>query len=264
MTAARSGAAFDAIAAEYDAVFSNSHIGRAQRQVVWKMMDRVFWPGQHILEINCGTGVDALHMANRGLRVHACDASAAMVDAARRRLRGIGTVEVERRATEDLATLSQTFDGLLSNFGGLNCSEDLEHIARQLKRLVRRGGSAIVCYMGPFCAWELFWYLAHGKPGKAFRRLKRSGVSARIGTGEQFRVSYPSVRNIVRAFAPEFRLIAQTGVGVFVPPSYAEAFTANHPRTLRAAIRLDRFVAGRTFFRSIGDHLLLQFEKVSE
>ena len=82
----RRTAPFDAIADEYDAVFTHSLIGRAQRESVWREIDRLFRPGQRVLEINCGTGVDALHLAARGVQVVACDASAGMVAVARRRL----------------------------------------------------------------------------------------------------------------------------------------------------------------------------------
>src|ERR1700691_3470451 len=79
-------APFDAVAEEYDARFTNSLIGRAQRQSVWSEMDRLFRPGQRVLEINCGTGVDAMHLAAQGIRVMACDASPEMIAVARRRL----------------------------------------------------------------------------------------------------------------------------------------------------------------------------------
>ncbi|MGH9523336.1 MAG: class I SAM-dependent DNA methyltransferase [Terriglobales bacterium] len=262
--AARSGAAFDAIAAEYDAIFGNSLIGRAQRQVIWEMLDRVFRPDQHILEINCGTGVDALHLAEHGMRVHACDASPAMVDIARKRLYGSDTVQVERRATEDLSEIAGPYDGLFSNFGGLNCLDDIPAVISHLKLLVRRGGSAVLCYMGPFCAWEVLWYLAHRKPTKAFRRWKRSGVTAQLGNGKKFCVRYPTVSEIVRAFGPEFQLIERAGVGVFVPPSYAEGFASAHVSALNAARRADRSVAKWPVFRNVGDHVLLRFEKVLE
>ena len=38
-----------------------------------------FTPGQSILEINCGTGIDALHLASRGVRVDAFDAAPGMI-----------------------------------------------------------------------------------------------------------------------------------------------------------------------------------------
>ena len=264
MSAARSGAAFDAIAAEYDAVFSRSLIGAAQRQAVWSVLDRAFTPGQRVLEINCGTGTDAMHLAQNGVRVHACDSSPAMIDVASRRLRDFADVTLERRATEDLSDLTGCYDGLVSNFGGLNCLEDPAAALRRLKRLVRSGGHAILCYMGPLCAWELLWYFAHRQPRKALRRLRRSGVTARIGNGQEFRVHYPAVNAVVRAFAPEFRLVQQVGIGVFVPPSYAELFARDHRRALDFAIRLDRRFASWPVFRDLADHVLLHFQKVSE
>src|SRR5438093_5130158 len=77
---------FDAVADTYDDTFSNSSIGRVQRNLVWIEADRTFCTGQRILEINCGTGVDALHLANRGIEVTACDSSSRMIAVARRRL----------------------------------------------------------------------------------------------------------------------------------------------------------------------------------
>src|SRR5439155_1758061 len=79
MTMRMTAAPFDAIADTYDESFSDSSIGRAQRRVVWMETDRTFQAGQRILEINCGTGIDALHLAHRGVAVLACDASPRMI-----------------------------------------------------------------------------------------------------------------------------------------------------------------------------------------
>ena len=70
------GRAFDALAERYDGMFTNSLIGRAQRDAVWSMAIRTFKCGDRILELNCGTGEDALFLAHHGITVLACDASA--------------------------------------------------------------------------------------------------------------------------------------------------------------------------------------------
>jgi ubiquinone/menaquinone biosynthesis C-methylase UbiE len=70
-------APFDALADTYDQTFTFSQIGRAQREAVTREMDRVFRPGGRVLEINCGTGVDAVCLASRGVEVLACDAAPA-------------------------------------------------------------------------------------------------------------------------------------------------------------------------------------------
>src|SRR5580658_367123 len=76
---------WDLTAENYDSIFSETVIGRVQRDAVWRELDKVFQPGMRILELNCGTGVDAVHLATRGVRVVACDLSSKMIDAARRR-----------------------------------------------------------------------------------------------------------------------------------------------------------------------------------
>lgn len=256
--------AFDAIAETYDARFTGSRVGTAQRLAVWRMIDRVFRPGEHILEINCGTGVDAAHLAARGIRVHACDVSAAMLNVARQRLFAVDGVELEQRSTEDLAGLHCEYDGLFSNFGGLNCVEDLPSAVAGFRRIVRVGGSVVLCLMGRFCAWELLWYGSRGQFRKAFRRSTTSRVRSSVGAGESFPICYPTTAGIARALEPQFRLVERIGVGVFVPPSYAESFVADHTRLFKLAEKLDRAVGSWPAFRSMGDHALLHFQKVSE
>ena len=55
--------AFSSLAASYDDLFTRSTIGRAQRNVVWDVLLNAFEPGTRILELNCGTGEDALFLA---------------------------------------------------------------------------------------------------------------------------------------------------------------------------------------------------------
>src|SRR5690242_7730990 len=102
------GAAFDCLADQYDEVFTNSLVGRAQRNIVWNALEQSILSGQRILELNCGTGEDALHLARRNVSVVACDASARMIEVARRKLRGQGLanrVSFHHLATERIADL---------------------------------------------------------------------------------------------------------------------------------------------------------------
>lgn len=264
MPAASIVAAFDAIARDYDTTFTETLIGQAQREAVWEVIDRVFRPGQRVLDINCGTGIDAVHMASQGVRVHACDASGAMVDVVRNRVAGAGVdVRVERRATEQLHNLKGRYHGVLSNFGGLNCVADLSRLACTLERLVAPGGSVVLCYMGPFCAWETAWYLLKGEPRKAVRRWRRRDVPARIGESDIFNIQYPSVRELRIAFAPDFQLREWKAIGLAVPPSYVEPFAAAHPRLLNMAVGVDKYIRALPIVRGMSDHVLLRFERVS-
>jgi ubiquinone/menaquinone biosynthesis C-methylase UbiE len=261
------GAAFDALAESYDETFTNSSIGRAQRDAIRAEFDRVFRPGQRILEINCGTGVDAIYLAGQGVKVLACDAAPRMIEKARQRANQISLqAQVSFRVlpTEEIATLAdgEKFDGALSNFAGLNCVADLTSVGRDLANLLKPGATTLVCLFGRFCAWETVWYLAQGNMRKAFRRLRTGGDLAQLAKGVTVRVHYPTVREVARTFAPSFSLRRWKGVGVAVPPTYMENVTSRFPKILLALANADRWLSRCPGVRGVADHVLLEFERV--
>ena len=262
-------APFDAVAECYDEAFTDSLIGRAQREAVWRRLDRCFHPGQRLLELNCGTGVDAVHLAERGIQVIACDAAPRMIEVARRRLKSSGQggrVELRVLEIERIAELEDQglFDGAFSNFAGLNCVADLTAVARQLGRLLAPGATALLCMAGRAVVWEMIWYLVQGKPTKALRRFRRGGTLGRIAEGVTIKVWYPPVSAMARIFAPEFRLRGWRGIGVTVPPSYLEPWAKRYPSALHALRRIDGVLSAWPVFRSLADHALLEFQRCPE
>jgi len=61
--ASAAGTAFDQLAADYDQRFTYSIIGRAQRDSILKILSNTFKANDNILELNCGTGEDAIFLA---------------------------------------------------------------------------------------------------------------------------------------------------------------------------------------------------------
>jgi SAM-dependent methyltransferase len=263
----QSVAPFDALADTYDEVFTQSRIGQAQRAQVWSVFEQAFSRRQRILEINCGTGEDALFLVRRGIAVLACDSSPKMIGVAntRKAAEGVGAdMEFRLLATQQLNQLPrEPFDGAFSNFGGLNCVEELGSVAVELAKLLKPGAPLVLCLANRSCVWEMLWYGLHGNRAKAFRRLRRDGVEASLGSG-CVHVWYPSVSDLARTFAPWFRLNSHRGVGVCVPPSYLEPWARRHAPALRVCERLDRAIARWRVFRSLGDHVLLHFERIGD
>jgi len=310
--------AFDDMAGDYDAAFTQSAIGRLMRAAVWRRLDANFRPGDHVLELNCGTGADAVYLAHRGVHVLATDISQAMLDMTVRKVAQAGVrdlVKVQRLDIGDLAAWgsslrietgdlrpetrdrrpesgdlrpetrerrpesgdlrpqdgdaplprdpisdlqspvsSSSFDGVLSNFGGLNCVADLAGVAQALARLLKPGGRALMCLMGPLAPWEWAWYLRRGQPQKAFRRLRRDGVAWRGLT-----IRYPSIAAVRRAFAPAFALQRVSAIGALLPPSYVEPWAARHPRVLAWLNRVERRLETAWPLPWLADHYLIEF-----
>jgi hypothetical protein len=170
-----------------------------------------------------------------------------MVRVARRR-----GVDASVLAIEDLSSVEGTYDGALSNFGALNCVDELRRLRLPMNRLIRPGGYLAICVMGRFCLWETIWFLARGQVRNASRRWNGVSRSASL----RLAVHYPTVGQIRKAFAPGFALVGSAGIGVSVPPSYVRSL----PAALLARFdAFDRHIAHRPFFRTLSDHRLLVF-----
>lgn len=252
---------FDSIALDYDRLFTMSAIGKAQRSQVSRQIQRCFAPGTHVLELNCGTGEDALALARRGVRVSAFDASPGMIETANRKRASeplSSHLQFSVLRNEHLSRLEGSFDGALSNFGGLNCSLDWARIADELARLVKPGGHLLLCVLGRTCLWEMACYLLRGRFRKAFRRLRQGPSIARIDQAS-LEVIYPSVDEIGRIFSSGFTLCGWRGVGVFVPPSYCEPQIHGRRTVLALLASLDSIFGRLPGVRCWGDHVLLDF-----
>jgi len=270
MTAARqpehaAGAAFDRIASQYDELFTASPIGRLQRGVVWRHAVEAFPPGSRVLELNCGTGEDALFLAQRCVSVVACDASVHMIRCAKLRKSreapgasvSFSMLSIER--LQELET-QPLFDGVLSNFSGLNCVADIASVFNQISSRTRPGAKLLLCLSARFCAWEFLYYASRGDFRKATRRC-RGTATAKIG-GQSFPIYYPGLRSLRKAAGPAFRLRSVTGIGILVPPSYLNPLVGRRPRLLTLLDRIDKVLSRLPIFRIAGDHMLLHLERV--
>jgi ubiquinone/menaquinone biosynthesis C-methylase UbiE len=84
--------AFDSLAPTYDQDFTASRVARYLRGRVHARLSRHFHAGDHVLELGCGTGEDALYLASQGIHVTATDARQMleMARAKRREIRWCG------------------------------------------------------------------------------------------------------------------------------------------------------------------------------
>lgn len=259
-------AAFDGAAEDYDRRFTDTGIGRVLREAVWRVFDRSFEPGSTILELGCGTGEDAVRLAGRGHRVLATDASPVMLAHARRKAAASGVADRLTFDRIDLAAVAQgpdpgqaPFDGVVSNFGALNCLPDCSELAATLHRWLRPGGRAVVVVMGPVCLWEWVWYGLRLRPRTALRRL-RSGRPVPVGPDASIRVWYPSPGRLKDQLRPWLEPRETLAIGALVPPPYAESVTRNRPGLLRSLARFDDRHAHRLAWMS--DHYLLVLDRV--
>lgn len=260
MTAAGAAHPFDALAARYDDAFSRTPLGERLRRASWRRLDAAFPGGCRVLELGCGTGEDATHLAARGVTVVATDPSEAMLGEARAKVAAAGLTErarFVRLAAEEVeretASLGAPFDGAFSSFGALNCVADLPAAARGLAAVLRPGTPLLLGVMGPFCLLETLRFLARGEPRRAFRRFRRGGVEWR-----GLRVAYPSPGELARALSPAFSVTRLGALGALLPPTEAEAWARRHPRLLDRLDRWERRLETTWPLPRVADHYLLE------
>ena len=249
--------AFDPLAAGYDAEFSARPIAKWLREREYERLALHLKPSASALDLGCGTGTDALWLAGQGMQVTALDASPAMREIAQRKLAEYPDAAVE---PFDLNALpANEYQGpyqlVLSNFGALNNLEDMRPLVEWLIPRVASGGVVCVAVMTRFCLWETAWNLLHLKPKQAFRRWSGEGRFRGVS------VYYHGMFEVIRAFAPEFRLTHKRGLGVFLPPSEMFGVAEKRPGLMKTLIGLDARLWKYGTGTRIADHAWLEFTR---
>ncbi len=255
--------AFDTAAETYDQDFTYTDLGQWLRGRVWERLTERFQSGDSVLEIGCGTGEDAVWLAKQGIKVLATDVSPIMRQKTQEKVANEGLSELVQIQTLDLNHLPDwefvsTFDGVYSNFGAVNCTQDWKGLAEFLSKAVKPGGIVGFGVMSPFCLWETMWHGLHLDFGTAFRRLKRHSVAV-LADGSDIKVYYPSARQLTKAFSPYFRKVDMRGIGVFLPPSDAFGVIEKRPALAKRLIGLEQRLAHRYPFRTWADHYWIEF-----
>ncbi len=254
--------AFDDLAAAYDATFTASPLGVALRALTSECLDRVLGDAGRILEIGCGTGEDAVHLALRGVDVLATDPSPSMLRVAAEKAKRLGCerridfrcIPMERLGAE---LAGERFDGTWSNFGAINCVPALDVVAASVAALLEPGAPLAWVVMGRHVPWEWAWFLARGDRTKAFRREQDGGTLWR-GT----RIVYPTPAELTRTLAPHFATTRRAPLGLVLPPSYAAAWLERRPRLLAWLVRIERAAQRCQPLAALADHYVLEARRL--
>jgi SAM-dependent methyltransferase len=252
--------AFDTLAPSYDKEFTHTAIGQILRNRVHNRLLYHFKAGDSLLEMGCGTGEDALFLAEKGLQITATDASEKMLHITREKTKHLPNLTVSQLNLAQLPSpngegLGVRYKGAFSNFGALNCLSDWKPLAAWLSERIQKGGIIGLGIMSPYCLWEFAWHALHWKWEIALRRLRGSEF-------EGIRITYPTVQRITEDFSPYFRRLHLMPLGLFLPTSALFDVVQKRPKLMKTLVSLENRFGNIPQLAMLADHYWIEFERV--
>ncbi|HTR82227.1 MAG TPA: class I SAM-dependent methyltransferase [Bacteroidota bacterium] len=251
--------AFSAQAPAFDAYEEQNAILQWMRRQVYRHEEDFLSRGDSILELNAGSGIDAMHFARAGHSVFAIDNAPGMLDVLNTKVKHHHLekfVETMLCSFTDLHLLPERrFDHVFSNFGGLNCIPDLRAVTTKLPALLKPGATVTFVVMPRVCPWELI-HILKGNSRLAFRRFSRNGTPASI-EGIKFLSYYFSPGEIIGSFDKRFSLAKLRGLASFSPPPQMLSIAQRHPQLYALLAKLDERCSGLPPFNRWADHCII-------
>jgi SAM-dependent methyltransferase len=262
----------------YDADLHANPIARWARRRSLQVLARSYTAGDRVLEIGCGSGEEAICLAQRGVAVVATDAALGMIEVLRAKMAAasessgwpklITPLVLPAGRLAELAAdgLAGGFDGAYSSFGPLNCEPSLEPVVDALAQMVRPGGPVVISMINRYCAWETAWYMLAGSPQIAFRRWSgQASATVRAEWAEgRIRVYYWTPGEVEDVFYPHFRIVRRMGLPWLLPPFYLHHLVRRVPRLMNVLARVDRRYAATWPTYHFGDHFLLEMMRTGK
>jgi SAM-dependent methyltransferase len=261
-------AAFDGVAEDYDTHIFGNPMNRWLRNVSIGVMEQLFQPGDKVLEIGCGTGTETLSLAQRGVRVYACDISGKMLAVLERKAnsRGLSNLitTIHGRPYQIMDRLREmgvnAIDGAYSTYGAINTDPKLVELFRGLHRLIKPRGRVLLGVWNKYCLFEIGGYAVRLKPSMSVARLRNPvpvGKSRFCVSTNSF-----SVGSLNALLAPYFDLERVFGVEILLPPSNLTRYLPREP-VLSWLKRIDLAIGSAYPWNRLGDHFLGVYSRAS-
>jgi ubiquinone/menaquinone biosynthesis C-methylase UbiE len=255
---------FDKAASNYDKTFTNSVIGKLQRNLVYEKLSFILKENnpKTILEINCGTGEDAIWLGKQNFEVTATDTSEKMIAVAKSKS-NLGNINFKQVDINNIDSnfKNEKFDLIFSNFGGLNCltSLELDDFFKETVPILTQKGKLALVIMPKNTLWEHLYFLLKFNRTNAFRRKKEFAIAD--VEGEKITTYYYNPKDIVNLANTNFEIQQFKPIGFFIPPSYLEPFFNTKPRLISLLNSLEQKIKNVSWLSKYADHYIVVLEK---
>lgn len=254
--------AFDRKADLYDAFTQRNPHLQWLRNRVYDHVQSVVPVGAHILELNAGTGEDAVALIERGYRVHATDLAPAMITKIadkQANLLAQGTLTYQQCSFVSLHEVEGVYDAAFSNSGGLNCVPSLKPVASGLEQKIRVGGTATMVIMPPFYPWELATAVKDWRVGTR-RFAGERGAESRV-EGVAMTTYYFTPQRVKQWFGENWSEVRLQSLNLFSPNADNYTFMQKAPRIYNTLKKMDIALGDTPPFNRWGDFFILTLSR---
>jgi SAM-dependent methyltransferase len=259
---------FDHITATNDTVFTPSAIGQFQRKQVWDYLSSITpqLHGLDILELNCGSGDDALLFGDKDFNIIATDVSAEMFKVSEAKAPQYSLQHTISTKYLDLDSFDENlfqkkFDLIFSNFGGVSSinPEILKRFLQKIPSVLAPGGRFVAVVMPRFCLWESMYFLSRCQFRKMFRRWTKEEAAGFTAHGS-LKTWFYKPSEIISWSKNKFKLVQVRPVGFALPPLCFENVFAFRKGFLLKLNALEQRFNRLPLFSRISDHFLIDLQ----
>lgn len=267
---------FDAVAPHYDLQSGPPSGSRpGNRLVTWLRSEhlaivRDLVPeNASLLDIGCGTGIEALALVQDGYSVLGIDISPAMVRQAQIKVAAFGIrfgAMFKALPAGQLSELDERgpFQGAYASLGTLNTEPNLPAVAAALHDRLESGAPFVVMVMNRRCWFEISYNLRRGQPGKTLDRSEEWGES-RAGTGDVIApVRFYTPAAFAAHFAEYFEVERVIAFPLLLPPVHMAELYYRREEHFQRLLGRERRMREWPGFRAGGDHFLMVLRHTAE
>lgn len=259
--------AFNNAAKGYDHDFTFSSVGIEQRKRVLHYYKKYLPPSPSaILELNCGTGEDAMFLASKGYSITSTDVSEKMIEIAERKKAGSEIVSPDFKVLDmvEISTIigENNYQSVVSNFGGVNCIDpnEINDMSKNLATGLSKGNKVILVVMGTGCLWDKLYYFF--KKGYKVAKSRRRNSPIEVPVENQLvKTWFYKPSELVNLFKSDFDKIHLHPIGLFIPPSYLNNWFKNKKFILSVLVLLEKFFSYAGFMANRADHYILVLQR---
>ncbi|MEZ7901661.1 MAG: methyltransferase domain-containing protein [Flavobacteriales bacterium] len=255
---------FSKIAEEYEELEESSSLIQYKRKIIRGHLLNRLDKGSNLLEINCGSGLDALYFAKRGYKVLATDVANGMLQEVKLKIgrnKLEGKLSCQKVSFDELSKFEEKqFSGIFSNFGGLNCIDgsEINQVIKDFAKIIKPRGVITLVIMPKNTPYEWLRILKGNK--SAFRRLNTDGVIANV-KGEKIMTYYHSAGEVKRMLKQDFENIQIENIFTFGPSGSSYHYPKKYPFLFKVLITIDKFLNKIGVLKGVGDYYIISASK---